>query len=205
LNLAFADEHLDDYRCDACHLQGKATIRNRISKMPDILIITFKRFTNNMHKVGGHVEWDLQSMDFRPWMAFTNGDPFHPVYTPPIYETTTLIEHQGSFRGGHYRMYAKQPPSEAKTPSTSAGLCPAEPSHQDTSQHVWNEYDDNSIRILSGKHPGDTTNACDTYIACLTRLTVAPKLNAEFAHRVYSLRQLHRRPPTTTTTTSDQN
>lgn len=185
LNQAFADEHLDDYRCDACHQQGKATIRNRISKLPDILILSFKRFTNQMHKVGGPVEWDLSAMDFRPWMAFTNGDPFHPVYTPPIYETTSLIEHQGSFRGGHYRMYAKQP------------------SHQDTPQQVWNEYDDNSIRVLSG-HPGDTTNACDTYIACLTRLTSAPKLNAEFAQRVKALRQMNRlsvpNPPPSPTT-----
>jgi ubiquitin C-terminal hydrolase len=186
LNQAFADEHLDDYRCDACHQQGKATIRNRISKLPDILILSFKRFTNQMHKVGGPVEWNLSAMDFRPWMAFNNGDPFNPVYTPPIYETTTLIEHQGSFRGGHYRMYAKQPPSEAKGSS-----------HQDATQHVWNEYDDNSIRVLSG-YPGDTTNACDTYIACLTRLTSAPKLNAEFAQRVRMLRQMNRMPSTPT-------
>jgi ubiquitin C-terminal hydrolase len=185
LNLAFADEHLDDYRCDACHLQGKATIRNRMSKMPDILIVTFKRFTNNMHKVGGPVSWDVQSMDFRPWMAFTKGDPFHTTYTPPLYETTALIEHQGSFRGGHYRMYAKQP------------------SYQDPTQYIWNEYDDNSIRTLSG-YPGDTHDRCDTYIACFTRLTVAPAMNADFAQRVRTVR-LNKLNTTIATTTSTQN
>jgi len=159
LDLAFADETLDDYQCDACKLKGKATIRNRISKLPDVVILTLKRFTNNMQKVSGKINWDLDGFDFRPWMAF-RGDPFHKTYTLPIYETTSLIEQQGSFRGGHYQMYAKQ-------------------------DGVWNEYDDNNIREV----PGETASNADIYVALLTRKSVVNAMNARFCAKISALRE----------------
>ena len=60
LNLGFADESLDDYQCDACKTKGKAIIRNRISRLPDTIILTLKRFTNKMQKVAGKVAWDIE-------------------------------------------------------------------------------------------------------------------------------------------------
>jgi ubiquitin C-terminal hydrolase len=158
LNLAFADESLDDYQCDACKTKGKATIRNRISRMPDTIILTFKRFTNSMQKVAGKVAWDIDGFDFRPWMAF-KGDPFNRMYTPPVYETTALIEQQGSFRGGHYRMYAKQ-------------------------EQQWYEYDDNAIQNV----PGETASNCDTYIAFLSRKTNLELANVEMRCNIHILR-----------------
>jgi ubiquitin C-terminal hydrolase len=171
LNLAFADESLEDYQCDACKVKGPAKIQNRISKLPDVIILCFKRFTNKMHKVSGNVEWSLENFDFRPWMAFS-GDPFNLIYTPPVYETTALIEHQGSFHGGHYRMYAKQPKDA------------------DPGTFVWNEYDDNSIRELAG-NPGDRTDPCDTYIAFLGRASRVSIMNQKFAENVHALRKKH--------------
>ena len=91
--------------------------------------------------------WDIEQLDFRPWMAF-KGDPFNKVYMPPIYETTAIIEQQGSFRGGHYRMYAKQ-------------------------EEQWYEYDDNTIRNV----PGETAMGCDAYIAFLTRKNKVEPMN----------------------------
>jgi len=158
LNLGFADESLDDYQCDACKTKGRATIRNRISRLPDIIILTFKRFTNTMQKVAGKVAWDVNGFDFRPWMAF-KGDPFNKMYTLPIYETTALIEQQGSFRGGHYRMYAKQ-------------------------EEQWYEYDDNAIQNV----PGETATQCDTYIAFLTRKNRLESMNTTMRHQIQYLR-----------------
>ena len=158
LNLAFVDESLDDYQCDACKTKGPATIRNRISRLPDNIILTFKRFTNTMQKVAGKVAWDSEQFDFRPWMAF-KGDPFNKIYIPPIYETTALIEQQGSFRGGHYRMYAKQ-------------------------EQQWYEYDDNAIRNV----PGETAAHCDTYIAFLSRKNKVESMNTHMQHQVQLLR-----------------
>jgi ubiquitin C-terminal hydrolase len=158
LNLAFADESLDDYQCDACKTQGKAAIRNRISRLPDTIILTLKRFTNTMQKVAGKVVWDIDGFDFRPWMAF-KGDPFNKMYTPPVYETTALIEQQGSFRGGHYRMYAKQ-------------------------EQQWYEYDDNAIQNV----PGETATNCDTYIAFLSRKNKLEMMNLQMLQQIQRLR-----------------
>jgi ubiquitin C-terminal hydrolase len=158
LNLAFADESLDDYQCDVCKTKGKATIRNRISRVPDIIILTLKRFTNTMQKVAGKVVWDINAFDFRPWMAF-KGDPFNRMYIPPIYETTALIEQQGSFRGGHYRMYAKQ-------------------------ERQWYEYDDNDIRNV----PGETASNCDTYIAFLSRKNLIESMDVAMRSHIQTLR-----------------
>jgi ubiquitin C-terminal hydrolase len=99
------------------------------------------------------------------------------VYTRPLYETTALIEHQGSFRGGHYRMYSKQP------------------SHADPAKIVWNEYDDNSIREISGL-PGDSADGVTTYVAFMTRISwVGPMMNT-FAEKVRILRAANAPSPT---------
>jgi ubiquitin C-terminal hydrolase len=176
LKLGFADEHIADYECDICKVKGKATLQHRLSKLPNVIILTFKRFTNSMMKVNGPVAWNKQTFDFHPWMAFS-GDPFNRMYTPPQYETTALIEQQGSFRGGHYRMFAKQP------------------SHSDPATIVWNEYDDNSVRELTN-NPGDSVEDVATYVAFMTRVNCVGPMNTEFAARVKALRERHAPPAT---------
>lgn len=161
LNLGFVDDSIEDYQCDMCKTKGKATIRNRISNFPPIIILSIKRFTNNMQKISGKVAWDMNALDLRPWAAF-KGDPFNKMYTPPIYETTAVIEQQGSFRGGHYRMYAKQDGN-------------------------WNEYDDNDVRQV----PGESVADCDTYIAFLTRTNMVEDMNVHFKKRIRTLREKH--------------
>ena len=161
LNLGFADDSIDDYQCDTCKTKGKAIIRNRISNFPPVIILTLKRFTNTMQKVGGNVQWDMNSIDMRPWAAF-RADPFNKSYMVPTYETTAVIEHQGSFRGGHYQMYAKQ-------------------------DGVWNEYDDNNVRQV----PGETVLNNDIYIAFLTRTTLVESMNVDFCKRIGAIRNAH--------------
>jgi ubiquitin C-terminal hydrolase len=159
LNLAFADDSLDDYQCDSCKTKGKATIKNRISRLPDTIILSFKRFTNSMQKVMGKVVWDMNMFDFRPWMAF-RGDPFHKMFMPPVYTTTAIIEQSGSFRGGHYLMFGKQ-------------------------ENQWYEYDDNAIQQV----PGETVSNCDTYVAFLSRKSTLESMNKTMLDQIRQLRE----------------
>jgi len=139
LNSAFAEEVIEDYSCETCKSKQKATIHNKISRLPPVTILTLKRFTNGGQKVRGRIPWDLESLDFAKWTAFRR-DPFveEDVDMVTEYKTFAVIEHQGSTRGGHYRMYARQ-------------------------GDAWNEYDDSSVRTV---HPEHVVTA-DSYIAIL--------------------------------------
>jgi len=127
---AFANDSIDDFHCITCsnadaqkngvmtNVKGKAIITNRISRLPPVVILSIKRFTNEGNKVRGKIAWDLDNVDLSPVMAFSR-NPFNDMDSP-IYETYAVIEHHGSLQGGHYTMYAKQ-------------------------NNAWLEYDDNSI------------------------------------------------------------
>jgi ubiquitin C-terminal hydrolase len=107
LAAAFNTEIIDDYACEKCKDKHKATITSRISRMPAVLFVSLKRFTNMGHKVRGRIPWDLDSTNFRDFTAFRR-DPFTNTTHDPEYETFAVIEHLGGLRGGHYRMYARQ-------------------------------------------------------------------------------------------------
>ena len=127
---AFANDSIDDFHCNTCSnenakkngvmtpIKGKAIITNRISRLPPVVILSIKRFTNEGHKVRGKIDWNLDTIDLSPVMAFSR-NPFNDMDLPK-YETYAVIEHHGSLQGGHYTMYAKQ-------------------------NNEWLEYDDNSI------------------------------------------------------------
>jgi ubiquitin C-terminal hydrolase len=102
-------EQIDDYQCDTCKTSRKAQIQTRISKLPNILILTLKRFTNRGQKIRGTVDWNPNAVDFHPWMAFRRC-PFTEVYhTACDYETFAVVEHLGSAQGGHYHTYVRSP------------------------------------------------------------------------------------------------
>jgi ubiquitin C-terminal hydrolase len=136
LNAAFETETLDDYSCDVCKSKERATITNKISRLPPVTILSLKRFTNSGMKVRGRVEWDTDSLDFEPWRAFAR-DPFadDDLY-PSIYETYAVIEHIGSARGGHYRMYVRG------------------------AEDKWIEYDDESVSEV----PPERVVSADSYV-----------------------------------------
>jgi ubiquitin C-terminal hydrolase len=121
LNAAYQTEQIDGYACETCKSPQPALIRTRISKFPNILILTFKRFTNSGAKIRGQIDWDLDAMNLRPWAAFSKC-PFSD-HSSPVYRTFAVLEHNGSSRGGHYRMYARD-------------------------DGVWYEYDDESVRTV---------------------------------------------------------
>ncbi len=104
LNAAFETENLDDYSCEKCKSKQRATITNKISRLPPVAILSLKRFTNTGMKVRGRVEWDIDNLDLSLWRAFAR-DPY--ADNNAEYETYAVIEHIGSSRGGHYRMYVR--------------------------------------------------------------------------------------------------
>lgn len=106
MNAAFAPETIPDYDCEHCKSPQRATMITRISKLPNILLFTFKRFTNKGAKIRGQIDWDLESLSLRPWMAFTRC-PFSDTVITAKFRTFAVIEHAGSSRGGHYRMFAR--------------------------------------------------------------------------------------------------
>ena len=130
LDAAYAAETIEGYACDTCKSPQTAVIRTRISKFPNTLILTFKRFTNQGAKIRGEVTWDLDAMNLRPWAAFTRC-PFSDRPLSTTYRTFAVIEHCGSSRGGHYMMYSREGDS-------------------------WYEYDDESVRKVSSVITADS-------------------------------------------------
>lgn len=158
LKAGFVSETIDDYACDTCKSKQKATITNRISRLPPVVILSVKRFTNMGRKVRGKIGWDLDALDFTPQMAFTR-DPFsnRPVNT--LYETYAVIEHHGSTHGGHYTMFAKQ-----------GGR--------------WFEYDDSNITASSPER----VVSPDSYIAMLVPKDRSAAMTAQFEAKILEFR-----------------
>jgi ubiquitin C-terminal hydrolase len=125
ITAAFESENINEYACDVCKKRTDAIITTKIARLPTILILSFKRFTNTGAKINGQVDWNLDHLDFTKWMAFSRS-PYTDSSIYPIYETFSVIEHMGSSRGGHYRMYAQ-------------------------SDEEWTEYDDCSVRKVDVK------------------------------------------------------
>ncbi len=106
MDKAFAPEAIPDYACDICKSKQPATMTTRISKLPNILLLTFKRFINTGAKIRGQIDWDLDALSLKPWCAFDRC-PFTDKKMRDSFRTFAVIEHVGSSRGGHYRMFAR--------------------------------------------------------------------------------------------------
>ena len=114
VNLAFTPETIPDYVCTPCGTRTRAVKRESISRLPPVSLVSFKRFVNvpvppfghELRKVRGRIDWDLDAFDMAPWMAFPR-NPFTGTAEPSVMTTMAVIEHWGSMRGGHYRMFAR--------------------------------------------------------------------------------------------------
>jgi ubiquitin C-terminal hydrolase len=126
MDVAHKPEEIEAYECDGCKKRQTATMTTRISKLPNILILVFKRFNNRGMKVRAEIDWGLDAMNLAPWLAFRRC-PFTDAPMRPNYRTFAVIEHHGSTRGGHYRMFGR-------TGSLAAA--------------GWTEIDDDGIRRL---------------------------------------------------------
>ncbi len=130
LNHMFKTEEIEGYDCDNCKSKQVALKTERISKLPNILILSLKRFTNRGQKIRGLVSWDLEEMRFDPWMAFSRS-PFTGRRGHDSFQTFAVIEHQGHAQGGHYHMYSR-----------SIGGTAAD----------WKNFDDDAVRRADPTH-----------------------------------------------------
>jgi ubiquitin carboxyl-terminal hydrolase 8 len=137
-------ETIEEYQCDHCKKKQTATLSTKISKLPTMLIVTLKRFTNTGAKIRGKIEWDVENLNLGPWFAFSRCPYTNTRRNNFEYQTYAVIEHMGSSRGGHYHMFARD------------------------SDSGWTEYDDAGIRK---NVPLTEVVSADSYILFLTRRT----------------------------------
>jgi len=99
----FDSEKLEDYACERCGDKGAATKEHAVSRYPQYLILSLKRFTNAGAKVRARIPYDEANVDLADWRAWTSLQP----RAAAAYRVYATIEHLGSCRGGHYIMRAR--------------------------------------------------------------------------------------------------
>lgn len=145
------EQNAQKKRLEATFSRPNATMRSRISHLPPVVILTIKRFTNSGHKVRGLIDWNVDGLDFRPFMAF-HGDPMG-TGEGTVYETYAIIEQIGTLHGGHYRMCARE------------------------NETTWIGYDDSSVSAVPASH----VVTPDSYVAFLTPSSTASSMRGEMA------------------------
>ncbi|KAH8093309.1 cysteine proteinase [Cristinia sonorae] len=112
----------DLWYCPRCKKHQQATKRFDLWKVPDILVVHLKRFSNNRSlrdKIDAFVDFPLEGLDLTPMIGERqaakrlaeqgvditslgidgNGEPL-------VYDLYAVDEHLGGMGGGHYRAYA---------------------------------------------------------------------------------------------------
>ena len=104
----------EEWKCPKCRCQREASKRIRITRLPQILVIHFKRFsaskTESAKKVHTPIDFPLHGLNMEPYMANTRAPPnkddsaLDPAITPPFsYDAYGVMRHIGSTgSGGHY-------------------------------------------------------------------------------------------------------
>lgn len=99
----------EKWRCPHCKTEREATKQIIITRIPQVLVVHFKRFTDDSRKVRTPIDFPLYGLDMQPYMADTQ-DPHvdkekvDPATTPPFhYDAYAITRHIGStLNGGHY-------------------------------------------------------------------------------------------------------
>ena len=102
------------WKCPHCKCEREATKRITITRIPQVLVIHFKRFsaskTESARKVHTPIDFPLHGLNMGPYMAATKAEPdtdhgnVDPAITPPfLYDAYAVMRHLGqSGNGGHY-------------------------------------------------------------------------------------------------------
>eukprot|EP00002_Diphylleia_rotans_P019806 TRINITY_DN3826_c1_g1_i3.p1 TRINITY_DN3826_c1_g1~~TRINITY_DN3826_c1_g1_i3.p1 ORF type:complete len:142 (-),score=30.08 TRINITY_DN3826_c1_g1_i3:528-953(-) len=91
------------YHCSKCKKRQKSIKRMSIWKLPYILVIQLKRFSNNMSycdKISTEVSIPVRGFDMSAFIenrAYSQG--------PHLYDLIGVSVHSGSLMGGHYTAY----------------------------------------------------------------------------------------------------
>lgn len=88
------EEDIDDYKCEKC---CKKNIKKRLNiiKFPKILLITLKRYNNNICKIKNDIEINC-NLNLKNYLGeYVN------------YDLKSIVIHEGNCNGGHYYTYTK--------------------------------------------------------------------------------------------------
>lgn len=110
---------LDDYRCDTCHANRRATQSFSYPRMPSVLCIVLKRFGHDGYgatKSLANITWDLNDLDMAPYFLHPSDCEYDgyiedKAFTAPFrYECYAVVEHTGgSAQSGHYTAFVRDP------------------------------------------------------------------------------------------------
>lgn len=99
LNNFFKIEELNDYKCEKCDSK-KVQKKLNLWRLPPILVLTFKRFNNNLQKNDQVIDFSLDNLNLNKYLS---------GYEKNInYKPVSLINHVGSLSGGHYYAYCRK-------------------------------------------------------------------------------------------------
>lgn len=115
----------DLWYCPRCKKHQQATKKFELWKVPDILVVHLKRFSNSRFlrdKIDSFVDFPVESLDLggrveerrvaKEWIEKGNdleslGISDASTKEPLMYDLYAVDEHLGGLGGGHYRAYAK--------------------------------------------------------------------------------------------------
>ncbi|KAH7105795.1 cysteine proteinase [Auriculariales sp. MPI-PUGE-AT-0066] len=110
----------DPWYCPRCKKHQQATKKFELWKVPDVLVIHLKRFSNSRmlrDKIDTLVDFPIESLDLEPRVgeraalkavtAAEGGELSEELDEPLVYDLFGVDEHVGGLGGGHYRAYAK--------------------------------------------------------------------------------------------------
>ena len=109
-------EKEDAWQCPKCKKPRKATKKLTITRLPHMLIIHLKRFTNKgpwRDKLNTPIEYPLKELDLSKYVPQV-GDGVPPGWTPPpeqtapfLYDLYGVCNHYGTLNGGHYTAFVR--------------------------------------------------------------------------------------------------
>lgn len=92
----------DTWFCPKCQTQREASKKLSISKLPDVLIIHFKRFQSKgpwRDKLNTNISFPLSGLDMTNYIGQSLRGP---TTVKSVYDVFGIVYHRGSMEGGHY-------------------------------------------------------------------------------------------------------
>uniref|UniRef100_A0A146MBD9 Ubiquitin carboxyl-terminal hydrolase n=1 Tax=Lygus hesperus TaxID=30085 RepID=A0A146MBD9_LYGHE len=107
IQLYMSGERINGWKCPNCKVERNATKKFDISRLPPVLIIALKRFTQEdgswLHKKENLVSYPLDNLDMSRFTV-PGSEQRNKVYN--LYAMST---HSGTLQSGHYRAICKNP------------------------------------------------------------------------------------------------
>lgn len=98
----------DRYYCESCNQLVQSTKSLSLKSLPQVLCVQLKRFRHDSYfssKLNNVVEYPVEGLDLRHFLhkEFIGS----PLSSCSEYDLLGIVNHQGSFNGGHYVAYCK--------------------------------------------------------------------------------------------------